>query len=39
MMSPVLGEVVELVGVVIHGVVPLLQVEELLQFAAHEARR
>jgi hypothetical protein len=28
MMSPVLGEAIELVIVVVHGVVPLLQVEE-----------
>jgi hypothetical protein len=34
---PVLGEVVELVEVVVDEVVPLLQVEELRQLVVHEA--
>jgi hypothetical protein len=36
---PILGEPFELEAAVVHGVVPLLQVEELSQLAAHEARR
>jgi hypothetical protein len=39
MMCPILCEVVELLAVLIDFVVPLLQVEELLQLIAHESRR
>jgi hypothetical protein len=35
-MCPVLSEAIQLVAVVIHGVVPLFQVEEILQLAAHK---
>jgi hypothetical protein len=33
-MCPILGEAIQLATVVIHGVVPLFQVEELLQLVA-----
>jgi hypothetical protein len=34
MMSSVLGEVVELAVLVVHGMVPLFQVKELIQLVA-----
>jgi hypothetical protein len=37
-MWPILCEVVELLAVIINSVVPVLQVKELFQLAAHEAR-
>jgi hypothetical protein len=39
MVGSVLGEYVKLVNVVIHRVVPLLQVQKLLQLMAEQSRR
>jgi hypothetical protein len=36
---PILRKVVELLALVLDGMVPLSQVEELCQLASHEARR
>jgi hypothetical protein len=36
MVGPVLGQGVELVNVVVHKVVPLLQVKELIQLAVEQ---
>jgi hypothetical protein len=37
-MSPIMGETVVLAAVAIHGVVPMLQVEELLQLMEGNAK-
>jgi hypothetical protein len=39
MVGPILGKSVELANVVMHGVVPLLQVQEFLQLAVEQTRR
>jgi hypothetical protein len=39
MVGPILGESLELVKAVMHGVVPLLQVQQLLQLVAEQSHR